>query len=546
MAKFYSELSKPFHDESQAWKRMLVTVEALGKDKFSQILSEYAGHKHEESCVMQNQVECGTFTNCGKGSCEDCHFAMNDMKPEECQTMQELAEKWHKTWTQIQEMTSSYGVTAEVERFRMAEREIEEGAWNIVPRGSYYDIEAMLEGKVHGHEYEIKGKETRTRMVGRGQKRHEETYEVDTIIGREARFDKDAYAKDDGWGFIRESEKRLVPSDITLRLRFEGKHIHGHKLLTVAIGNNGEWEGNWRTGSEIQGLVMEPFVANTFNVDPKAVMEKARMLAIGHEVQNGNEEPTTPEDSELEEDGYVERAQEIITSAHEEPEVQQPEPEKPEAPEALEVAEPSVEPKTEPAWPYVCRKCDESFPTRGTRRTHMAALHSRDRTVEKPAVPTVELGHEPVMANVEEPKPLAKVEFDMPSTDISWNVDLSQPTVKKLEDTPQESPQVVHVDYPFQECERCGYKTRIEDDIYCLRCGKRYGWIALDDEPVTPQPIRAPVKATPTLMYLAALLVFQLGFTARKHLNSLIAKATQESVRLISNFGHTVTKPQAN
>lgn len=506
-----------FHQETLAWKKMLSTVDALGKDKFSQILWDYSSHKHDESCVMQKQEECGTFTNCGKGSCADCHYAMNDMKPEECQTMQELAEKWHKTWMQIQEMTSSYGVTVEVERFSMTTQEIEEGAWNIVPRGTYYDIEEIeccehwvpdqinieesvsdrLEGKIHGQYFKIQGKESRTRMVGRGKKRHEETYEIDTVIGQEARFDKDAYAKDDGWGFIRDSEERLVPSGITLRLRFEGKHIHGHKLLTIGIGNNGEWEGNWRTGSEIQGLVMEPFVANTFNIDPQAVMEKARMLAIEREVRNGNEEPTTPEDSELEEDGFVEQAQATMTS-----EPQQPESQEPEEPKVLEVVEPSVEPKTEP----------------------------------KPTMPTVEPERELVGANVEEPRPLAKIEFDMPSIDLSWNVELSQPTVKKIEESRIETPRVVHVSYPFRQCERCGYKTRIPDEVYCLKCGKRYSWIALDNPPETPQPIQTLAKTTPTLTYLAALLVFRLGFTARRHLKPLIARAAQESVRL-ANLG---------
>jgi hypothetical protein len=160
-------------------------------------------------------------------------------------------------------------------------------------------------------------------------------------------------------------------------------------------------------------------------------------------------------------------------------------------------------------------------------------------------VPTVEPEQGQALANVEEPKPLIKIEFDMPKVNISWNMELTEPTLKKLEDMPKEPPKVVHVSYPFRQCEQCGYKTREDTDIYCLRCGKRYGWISQGNEPETPQPIQAPVKATPTLTYLAALLVFQLGFTARKHLNSLIARATQESVRLISNFVHTVTVRRA-
>ena len=501
----------PFRAESVAWKRMLSTVQMLDKDKFSQILWDFAGHKHDESCVMHTVHDRGGFG--------ETDSAIGDF---ECDTMQDLAEKWAKYWQQIQEAFGEFGVHVTVDSFSLDEEEIETAAWNIAPKGEYYDMEDKtckrscneynedaydrISGKIHGTITNIKGAETRTRHVGRGKNRHEETFQVETTIGHEAQFDKDQYHLDDGWGFLRQNEKRLVPGTISLRFDFQGQHIRGHRLLTLGIGRDGEWHGNLGIDSEINALAIEPFTANTFNVDPRAVMEKARMLAIEHEVKNGNEDPTTPEDSELVEDGYLQQAQETITNAHEEPEPLV----KHEEPTILEIVEPSIEPKTAPE------------PT-------IEPVREPD-----PIVRTVKPRRRSVVANIEEPKPVTKIEFDMPSVELSWHVELPQPAVQKIQGAPKEETKLVHVAYPCRVCERCGYKTREDTDIYCLKCGKRYGWIALDNETHTPEAIRTSAKIKPSLVYVAAFLAFRLGFTVQRHVKPLIERAGQESVRLVN------------
>lgn len=314
------DINAAFRNESVAFRKMIQIAQKLNKGNFGKALFEYAHHKHDESCVMQTRpLECQTCKTSSR--CAGCYFAVKyNFQVQECEALQDAQERFTKELSQLREMSQcdTLQFTVKIVGYGLHEEEIEDSP-HIVNKGEYYDMEEVtctehksgefeetphdrLDGKIHATIENIKGTKTFTRFVGRGKKRHEETYQAETVIGQEPSFDKDEYDEDNGYGFIKDIETRLVPSHLQVRLMVHGKFVRGHTEITMPL----------QAETEIEELSYQPFLTNDFNVDPNAVLEKARMLAIEREVRNGNDNPTTPEDDELRADGDLERAESVI------------------------------------------------------------------------------------------------------------------------------------------------------------------------------------------------------------------------------------------
>jgi len=313
------DINAPFRNESVAFRKMIQTAQKLNKGNFGKALFDYAYHKHDESCVMQTRPsECETCKTPDK--CTGCYFAVKyNFQVQECETLQDAQERFTQELSHLREMSQcdSLRFTVQIVGYGLHEEIIEDSP-HIVNVGEYYSKRELshngdchwisennvgsCEGKPHSEYCDIKVTETATHMVGRGKKRHEEPYTYERTVGDEACFSEDKYSQDQGYGFIRDTETRLVPGHLQVRLMVQGKFLTGHIEISMPL----------EAKDEIQDLTYQPFLTNDFNIDPNTVLEKARMLAIEREVRNGNDNPTTPEDDELLEDGDLERAESVI------------------------------------------------------------------------------------------------------------------------------------------------------------------------------------------------------------------------------------------
>ena len=188
------------------------------------------------------------------------------------------------------------------------------------------------------------------------------------------------------------------------------------------------------------------------------VIEKATMLSVEHEVKNGNSWPTTPEESELKEDGYIPEARKLLRKDQKIPS------------ELLQ--EPPVE------YERVRFRC--SFP----------AIMGLDLKTYGPFDPgiVVEIPHENAEALIHH--------------------GIAEPLIAQA--SAQE----------YKVCVMCGFKTtHVRDDNYCCMCGEPYIYYRAPQCAAKPKTCPMPVTVLPerqSLVYRVAFWSFKFAYRCRR------------------------------